>query len=61
MTVDGERKFTGMLHDLTARVSLEQQLRASEERWRALIASAVGAIVVIDARGTTVVVQLPLN
>jgi two-component system sensor kinase FixL len=51
LTVDGERKFTGMLHDLTARVSLEQQLRASEERWRAIIASAVDAIVVIDARG----------
>ena len=51
MTVDGQRKFTGMLHDLTDRVRLEQQLRASEERWRAIIASAVDAIVVIDARG----------
>lgn len=51
MTVDGQRKFTGMLHDLTDRVRLEQQLRASEERWRAIIASAVDAIIVIDARG----------
>jgi two-component system sensor kinase FixL len=27
MTVNGERKFTGILHDLTARVRLEEQLR----------------------------------
>ena len=27
MTIAGERKFTGMLHDLTARVGLEEQLR----------------------------------
>jgi len=27
MTIDGERKFTGILHDLTARVQLESQLR----------------------------------
>ena len=27
MVVDGKRKFTGMLHDLTARVQLENQLR----------------------------------
>ena len=27
MIVDGKRKFTGMLHDLTARVQLEDQLR----------------------------------
>ena len=27
MVVDGERKFTGILHDLTARVQLEAQLR----------------------------------
>jgi PAS domain S-box-containing protein len=51
MVVDGERKFTGMLHDLSARVALEQQLRASEARWRGVIDSAVDAIIVIDARG----------
>jgi PAS domain S-box-containing protein len=51
MTIDGERKFTGMLHDLSARARLDQQLRASEERWRSIIDSAVDAIVVIDARG----------
>ena len=27
MTVDGERKFTGILHDLSARVRIEKQLR----------------------------------
>ena len=51
MVVDGERKFTGMLHDLSARVQLEHQLRASEARWRAVIDSAVDAVIVIDARG----------
>jgi PAS domain S-box-containing protein len=51
MSVQGERKFTGMLHDLSERVRLEQQLRASESRWRSVIDSAVDGIVVIDAHG----------
>lgn len=51
MMVDGERKFTGMLHDLSARVTLGEQLRASEEKWRAIIHSAVDGIIVINARG----------
>lgn len=51
MSIDGERKFTGILHDLTARVALEDRLRASEERWKSVIESAVDGIVVIDARG----------
>lgn len=51
MEIDGERKFTGMLHDLTDRVQLEEQLRTSEARWRAVIDSAVDGIIVIDARG----------
>ena len=51
MMVDGERKFTGMLHDLSARVTLGEQLRASEEKWRAIIDSAVDGIIVINARG----------
>ena len=51
MSIDGERKFTGILHDLTARVALEDRLRASEERWRSVVESAVDGIVVIDARG----------
>jgi PAS domain S-box-containing protein len=51
MSIAGERKFTGILHDLSARVQLEQQLRASEARWRSIVESAVDAIVVIDAHG----------
>src|SRR5688572_27057125 len=51
MTVDGERKYTGILHDLSARVELEGQLRASEARWRSIVESAVDAIIVIDSRG----------
>ena len=49
MTIGDERKFTGILHDLSDRVALEHRLRASEARWRAVIDSAVDGIVVIDA------------
>jgi two-component system sensor kinase FixL len=49
--IEGESRFTGILHDLTERVALEQALRGSEARWRAIIESAVDGIVVIDARG----------
>ena len=52
MFVDGERKFTGVLHDLTLRVELEERLRASEAKWRAVIDSAIDGIIVIDARGS---------
>jgi two-component system sensor kinase FixL len=48
---EGERKFTGILHDLSARVRLEEQLRASEARWRSIVESAVDGIVVIDSTG----------
>ncbi len=51
MSIGGEPKFVGTLHDLSARDALQQQLRASEERWRSVIESAVDGIVVIDARG----------
>ena len=51
MSIGGERKFTGMLHDLSERVQLEERLRASEARWRSIIESAVDGIVVIDAHG----------
>jgi PAS domain S-box-containing protein len=51
MVLGGERKFTGMLHDLTPRVRLEGQLRSSEARWRAVIDSAVDGIIVIDEHG----------
>jgi two-component system sensor kinase FixL len=51
MVVGGERKFTGILHDLTDRVKLEERLRASEARWRAVFDSAVDGIIVIDTHG----------
>ena len=51
MALDGERKFTGILHDLTSRVQLEERLRRSEARWRAVIESAVDGIIVIDDHG----------
>jgi PAS domain S-box-containing protein len=47
----GERKFTGVLHDLSKRANLEGALGASEARWRAIVHSAVDGIVVIDAHG----------
>jgi PAS domain S-box-containing protein len=51
MRVQGQRKFTAILHDLSPRVELENRLRGSEERWRAIVESAVDAIIVIDGRG----------
>ena len=51
MTIGTERKFTGIVHDLSERVRLEERLRASEEHWRSIIESAVDGIVVIDSRG----------
>lgn len=51
MQIAGERKFTGILRDLTKRVDLEGQLGASEARWRAVIDSAVDGIIVIDQHG----------
>src|SRR5207237_5905688 len=51
MRISGERKFTGMLHDLTKRARLDERLQASEARWRAIIDSAVDGIIVIDAHG----------
>jgi two-component system, LuxR family, sensor kinase FixL len=51
MSIGGERKFTGMLRDLTRRMNLEGQLGASEARWQAIVDSAVDGIIVIDAHG----------
>jgi PAS domain S-box-containing protein len=51
MRIGGERKFTGLLRDLTRRVHLEDELGASEARWRAVVESAVDGIIVIDAHG----------
>jgi two-component system sensor kinase FixL len=51
MHIEGDRKFTGMLHDLTKRKQFEERWRASEALWRAVIESAVDGIVVIDVHG----------
>jgi len=51
MTIGGERKFTGILHDLSARAALETRVGASEARWHSIVQSAVDGIVVIDAHG----------
>jgi PAS domain S-box-containing protein len=51
MRIAGERKFTGMLHDLSKRSQLGERLRASEARWRAVIESALDGIIVIDVHG----------
>jgi PAS domain S-box-containing protein len=51
MTIGGQRKFTGMLHDLTERARLAGELGSSEARWKAIIDSAVDGIIVIDAHG----------
>src|SRR3954471_15359410 len=49
--VGGEQKFTGIIHDLSSGVTLEERLRASEARWRSVIDSAVDGIIVIDVTG----------
>jgi two-component system, LuxR family, sensor kinase FixL len=52
MEIDGEPAFTGILHDLSRRVEIEESLRKSEERLRSIVESAVDGIIVIDDRGT---------
>ncbi len=51
MDIDGEPAFTGILHDLSRRVEIEDALRKSEEHLRSIVESAVDAIIVIDDRG----------
>jgi PAS domain S-box-containing protein len=51
MQIAGERKFTGILHDLSKRAHLEGALGASEARWRAIVDAAVDGVIVIDAHG----------
>ncbi len=52
--LDAERRIVGaatMARDMTAQRLAQEALRDSEQRWRALIASAVDAIIVIDGNG----------
>ena len=51
MDIDGQPAFTGILHDLSRRVEIEDALRKSEERLRSIVESAVDGIVVIDEQG----------
>jgi PAS domain S-box-containing protein len=52
MELNGETAFTGILHDLSSRVAIEEALRMSEERLRSIVESAVDAIIVIDHCGS---------
>ena len=59
LTVSPIKDSTGQIlgastiaRDITERKQVEQALRSSEARWRAIVESAVDGIVVIDARGT---------
>jgi len=51
MEIDGKPAFTGILHDLSRRVEIEEALRKSEERVRSIVESAVDGIIVIDDHG----------
>ncbi len=42
---------SGIARDISARKRAEHAMRASEQKWRSVIGSAVDAIIVIDARG----------
>jgi len=49
--IEGERTFTGIVHDLSQRRQAEEALRASELRNRLVIDTALDAVVVMDANG----------
>ncbi len=51
MTIDGQRCFTGIVRDITARKDAEQILRESEMRYRAVIDGAMDAVVLMDGEG----------
>ncbi len=47
----GERRFAGIIRDVSERAALVEALRASEEQFEAVLRSAADAIVVADAEG----------
>ncbi|WP_448204396.1 PAS domain-containing hybrid sensor histidine kinase/response regulator [Azospirillum sp. sgz302134] len=49
--VDGERLFTGIIRDISARKETEERLRYSEVKNRAILEAAVDGIITIDERG----------
>ena len=51
MRVGGRRMFTGIVRDITDRVGAEERLRGSEARHRAIVETAVDAIITISAAG----------
>ena len=53
-TEDGTLVWSGVLTDVTERRTIEEALRASEERFRALIETASDAFVSVDLQGTIV-------
>ena len=50
-TADGERYFSAFIRDITERVKLNSDLKATENRLRAILDSANDAIVTIDELG----------
>ena len=53
-TDDGELVWSGVLTDITERRAIEEALRASEERFRAVIETASDAFVSVDTAGRIV-------
>lgn len=51
MEIDGQRCFTGIVRDITARKDAERNIRESEMRLRAVIDGAMDAIVMMDETG----------
>jgi PAS domain S-box-containing protein len=53
----GKRVFAGIVRDITARKQMDQQLRDSEARTRAILETAVDGIITINPMGTVLTVN----